>query len=227
MNATGTEMDITVFLHECGHAFHFLENMEVYKYFFENLLPVEFSEIPSTAMEYLAIPYLGKAEGGYLATVTLSRYVHQKIENAMYRWCYIAIGDAFQHWVYTHPEEACDATACDQQWRLLNARFMPWVDSSGVEEESAMQWMLQLHFFKLPFYFIEYGLSQLAAIQIWQQSLIDPQRAISQYIDGLAFTNQKTLPDLFATAGAKLAFDAETLAEAVLFLEQQYSRFEI
>ena len=66
---------------------------------------------------------------------------------------------------------------------------------------------------------MEYGLAQLGAYQVFANSLTDPALALSQYRSALALGGTKTLPELFAAAGAKFAFDAETVTRAVNLIE--------
>jgi F-type H+-transporting ATPase subunit b len=46
-------------------------------------------------------------------------------------------------------------------------RYGPGFDWSGHEHLERVEWHRILHFFGWPFYFIEYGFAQLAALQIW------------------------------------------------------------
>jgi oligoendopeptidase F len=82
------------------------------------------------------------------------------------------------------------------------------------------RWRRQLHIYQLPFYYIEYGLAQLGAVQVWGNSLIDQAGALGDYRRALALGGTVKLPELFSTAGAKLAFDRQTLANAVELVEK-------
>lgn len=96
---------------------------------------------------------------------------------------------------------------------------MKGVDYSGLEQYIPNRWRRQLHIFRLPFYYVEYGLAQLGAVQVWGNALQDPARALTQYRQALALGGTVTLPELYQTAGAKLAFDVATLGEAVQLIE--------
>ena len=60
-------------------------------------------------------------------------------------------------------------------------RFGGDVDWSGYEEPRASSWHRQLHIFLYPFYYIEYGIAQLRALQVWQRSLSDRAGAVADY----------------------------------------------
>jgi oligoendopeptidase F len=72
----------------------------------------------------------------------------------------------------------------------------------------------------VPFYYIEYGLAQLGAVQVWANAQTDQRAAVRKYRDALALGGTAPLPDLFAAAGARFAFDAQTLAQAVATVER-------
>jgi len=117
--------------------------------------------------------------------------------------------DAFQHWIYTHPgHSGHDRTAA---WLALGARFETATDWSGYQQQQESSWQRQLHIFCYPFYYIEYGIAQLGALQIWNTYKQDPKLALANYRAALALGGSKPLPQLFEAAGARLAFDADTI----------------
>lgn len=103
---------------------------------------------------------------------------------------------------------------------------MKGVDFSGLEQYIPYRWRRQLHIFRLPFYYVEYGLAQLGAVQVWANALQDPAKALSQYRQALALGGTVTLPELYRTAGARLAFDVATLGEAVSLIERTLASLE-
>jgi oligoendopeptidase F len=98
---------------------------------------------------------------------------------------------------------------------------MPGVDWSGLENEMMTGWHRKQHIHTAPFYYVEYGLAQLGAVQVWANALSDQEQAVSRYHAALKLGGTRSLPDLYGTAGAKFAFDAQTLAKAVELIEQQ------
>ena len=131
----------------------------------------------------------------------------------------MAVVDLFQHWVYENPTDAMDPENCDGQWGELWDRFMIGVDWSGLEEERVTGWHRKMHIFTGPFYYVEYGMAQLGATQVWANSLKDRGQAVRAYRRSLALGGTATLPRLFETAGAKFRFDVGTLGEAVDLME--------
>jgi oligoendopeptidase F len=95
------------------------------------------------------------------------------------------------------------------------------VDWSGLDRERVARWYRQLHIFEHPFYYIEYGIAQLGALQIWRASLTDPAAAIARYKEALALGGTRPLPEIYRTAGASLVFDEAPMAELVALIESR------
>lgn len=219
MNAVGVHDDVQTLLHEAGHAFHAFER-DPLPYYQQRQVGMEFSEVASMAMELLAAPYLAEQQGGFYSSGDAARARAEHLERGILFWPYMAVVDAFQHWVYENVAEALNSSACDAQWRQVWERFIPWVDWSGLEEELMTGWQRKLHIHTVPFYYVEYGLAQLGATQIWSNALVDQAAAVASYRKALALGGTVPLPKLYAAAGAKLAFDRHTLASAVSLMEQ-------
>jgi oligoendopeptidase F len=213
MNAVGIHDDVQTLLHEGGHAFQVFECGHRPYFFLE--IPSEFAEVASMSMELLASPYLDSDQGGFYTPGEAARARIQYLESMLLFWPYMAVVDAFQHWVYENQEAALDPGNCDNCWAQLWERFMPGVDWSGLDEEAKTGWHRKLHIFEEPFYYIEYGLAQLGALQIWRNSLQDQGSAVAAYRQALSLGASVTLPQLYQIAGAQFSFDAVTLQQAV------------
>lgn len=225
MNAVGIHDDVQTLLHESGHAFHAFERSHL-PYYQQRHVGMEFSEVASMAMELLASPYLARENGGFYERSDAARAIIEHLERSIRFWPYMAVVDAFQHWVYEHPDEAKDPEKCDDQWTQLWKRFITWIDWTGLDEELMIGWQLKLHIHTVPFYYIEYGLAQLGAVQVWGNALKDQAGAVAAYRDALTLGGTVALPDLFARAGARFAFDATTLKYAVDLMEQTTKSLE-
>jgi oligoendopeptidase F len=224
MNAVGIHDDVQTLLHEGGHAFHAFECDHLPFFFLD--VPSEFAEVASMSMELLAAPYLTADQGGFYSPEESARARIQLLESILLFWPYMAVVDAFQHWVYENQGIANDPKKCDDQWAQLWAQFMPGVDWSGFEVEMITGWHRKLHIFEVPFYYVEYGLAQLAAIQIWRNSLNDQAGAVAAYRQALSLGTSKTIPQLYTSAGAKFAFDSGTLSQAAELILKTISQLE-
>jgi oligoendopeptidase F len=225
MNAVGLSGDVRTLLHESGHAFHNFERLDL-SYSQQRHPGLEFSEVASMGMELLASPYLIQEQGGFYSPADAARFRVQHLEHILCFWPYMAVVDAFQHWVYTHHQTAREPQACDATWLELWERFLPGVDWSGLEDEAMTGWHRKLHIHRYPFYYVEYGIAQLGAVQVWRNALRDQENAVAAYRQALALGGTETLPQLFAAAGAHLSFDAATLQEAVSLIETTIDELE-
>ncbi len=206
MNAVGIDDDVRTLLHEAGHAFHALGCAD------DPLLnyrhgPMEFNEVASMGMELLADPYLSVFYGP--GDEQRSRREHW--EGIAFILVWVAIIDAFQHWLYEHPDHTPDERR--EAWLLIHRRFGgDMVDWNGLEEEHVFLWHRQLHIFEVPFYYIEYGIAQLGALQLWHNARKDPKTALENYKKALALGGSRPLPELFKASGIGFDFSAGTIA---------------
>jgi len=225
MNGIGLASDVRTILHESGHAFHNYERLRL-PYFQQRIPGLEFAEVASMAMELLASPYLDAQPDGFYTPEDARRFRIAHLEHILAFWPYMAVVDAFQHWVYTHHAQASDPARCDAQWLELWQRYLPGVDWSGLDDEAMTGWQRKQHIHRYPLYYIEYGVAQLGAVQVWRNALDDPARALRQYRQALSLGGTATLPELYRAAGARFSFDAETLGEAVALVEETIGKLE-
>lgn len=225
MNAVGSAGDVKTLFHEGGHAFHVFECADL-PYIQQLRVPSEFAEVASMSMELLSAPYLTTAHGGFYSEEDSARIRIKQLEDIVLFWPYMAVVDAFQHWAYQDGDAAADPEACDTNWARLWDRFMTAVDWSGLEQETSTGWHRKLHLFLYPFYYVDYGLAQLGAVQVWKNATADQAMAVRQYRKALAMGGTASLAELYRSAGAKLAFDAGTLGEAVSLIESTLEELE-
>jgi oligoendopeptidase F len=174
------------------------------------------------SMELLAGPHLAQPTG-YFATADYRSAWLEHLEDILLSLVHIASVDAFQTWIYTSGQ-GNDAGARDAAWLRIRSRFERGVDWTGLEMERVARWYRQLHIFMYPFYYIEYGIAQVGALQIWRNSLKDPAGAVVRYRAALALGAVRGLPDMYRAAGARLSFDAETIGPLVELLESEIAR---
>jgi len=238
MNAVGLQRDVETILHEAGHAFHALATRD------EDLLPyrsapIEFCEVASMSMELLGNEFIEEfypADENMVGSrcratpdaqqrvptndANRARRVHLEGIVAVFPW--IATVDAFQHWIYTHPDHTRDERAA--AWLKLMDRFGGDADWSGHETARANLWHRQLHIFLHPFYYIEYGIAQLGALQVWANSKRDRAKALDDYKKSLALGGSRPLPELFQAAGCQFEFSARTIRPLTQLLREELEK---
>lgn len=221
MSHTNSTDDVETVLHEGGHAFHSFECAHLlYHQKAEAYVPAEFAEVASMGMELLAAPYLTVEHGGFYTQDENARARIMHLESFIAFLPYMALVDAFQHWIYENPIKASDGVRCEQEWGALWDRFMKGIDYSGLEKYKDIYWHRQGHIHTDPFYYIEYGLAELGAVQVFGNARKDQKKAVEAYRQALRLGSTVSLPELFAAAGAKFAFDAQTLKGAVDLMEE-------
>ena len=216
MNAVGVPDDVSTLVHEAGHSFHdFAAHRQ--PLIWQRGVGHEAAELASMSMELLAMPHLQQPTGYYSPSEARAVEIEQ-LEDVLSSLVHIASVDAFQRWIYTSGQ-GHDASARDAAWLALRQRFERGVDWSGLDHERVARWYRQLHIFELPFYYIEYGIAQLGALQLWRDSKHDPVGTMRRYKQALALGGTCSLPEIYAVAGARLIFDTEGMAELVNLVE--------
>jgi oligoendopeptidase F len=206
MNAAGLQRDVETLLHEGGHAFHYLAARAEPLVFLRHA-PIEFCEVASMSMELMGRDHFDvfypDASNANRARATL-------LEGIIRILPWIATIDGFQHWLYTHPGHSrAERYAA---WLDIFGRFSdPALDYTGYEAARETRWQAQLHLFHHPFYYIEYGIAQLGALQLWIQFRNDRKRALENYRAALKLGGTRPLPELFKAAGIRFDFSDQTL----------------
>jgi oligoendopeptidase F len=146
-----------------------------------------------------------------------ARRTHLEGIVGLFPW--VATVDAFQHWIYTHPGHTRTERAT--AWLALMDRFGGDVDWTGHEQARSYLWHRQLHIFIHPFYYIEYGIAQLGALQVWANSKRDKVKALRDYKQSLTLGGSCPLPDLFKTAGCRFEFNGQTIKPLVQLVRSE------
>jgi len=220
MNAVGVQRDVETLLHEAGHAFHALATQEEDLHAYRSA-PIEFCEVASMSMELLGNEFIEQ----FYAAPEADRARRTHLEGIVNIFPWIATVDAFQHWVYTHPGHT--RTERTAAWLGLMDRFGGAVDWSGYEAARANLWHRQLHIFLYPFYYIEYGIAQLGALQVWANSKQDKAGALQAYKRSLALGGSRPLPELFSAAGCRFEFSRKTMAPLVTLVRGELARLPV
>ena len=217
MNAIGVQRDVETLLHEAGHAFHAQATRDEDLYAYRSA-PIEFCEVASMSMELLGNEFLEE----FYAMPEANRARKTHLEGIIGFFPWMATVDAFQHWIYTHAGH----TRAERKAAYLQLmdRFGGDVNFSGCEAARAYSWQRQLHIFLHPFYYVEYGIAQLGALQVWANSKADKAKALDDYKTSLALGGSRPLPELFAAAGCKFQFDAATIRPLIQLADSELKK---
>ncbi len=207
-NMNGTSHDIRVLTHEAGHAFqaYVCRNFELPDY---RHATSETCEVHSMAMEYLTWPWMKL----FFKEDTDKFHLHHLARAIKFIPYGVSI-DEFQHYVYENP----DATPAERKskWREIEKTYTPTVDYADNEFlNRGGFWFHQQHVFRMPFYYIDYCLAQVCALQIWNISEQDRNKAWEDYLNLCKQGGSKPFLELVKSAGLESPFEKKTLEKIV------------
>ena len=206
-NSTGNEDDVRTLTHELGHAFQGWESQWIEAP--DLRWPTsDACEVHSMGMEFLCLPYLDE----FFGAEDRDTFVKGRWSGAIDILCYVCVVDAFQHWVYEHPEATPDER--DAAWIEARSTWMPGVDWSGdAERYAASRWYAQLHVYRYPFYYIDYALAETGAMQLGLLDAQDHEDCLERYLELCRLGGTRSVLALFEGAGLRSPFDPELMRD--------------
>jgi M3 family oligoendopeptidase len=208
-NFNGTHQDIGVFTHEMGHALQCYESRNIGN--LDTLWPTtEACEIHSMTLEMLTYPQMGLLVGDN----AVERFQKMHLESFLSLLVGCALGDHFQHEVYANP----GATPAERHamFRKLERRYMPWRNYGDIAyAETGATWQRVLHYFLIPFYYIDYALACCCALQFWVAARHAPEEALQRYLALCAKGGSASFLDLLESASLASPFEPGVLSGVV------------
>ena len=201
-NWNDTSGDVDVLTHECGHAF------EGYVAERDPAIPadlecpgMESAEIHSMAMEFLTAPWHHLLFGR-----DTDKYALLHAKDSFVFLAYGCEVDEFQHIMYQNPDLTPDER--NAEWLKLEKKYRPWIDFDNLPFYGrGAGWQRQLHIYECPFYYIDYCLSTMAALQFFLLSLTDHKDAWARYLRLVRRAGTASYTELLETAGLKVPFE--------------------
>jgi oligoendopeptidase F len=219
MNSTNTLRDLVTIVHEGGHAVQSIldKPLELVDY---KSLPSEVAELASMSMELMSMEHWHHF---FADKNELNRARLKHLEDVLKGLPWIAAVDAFQHWIYLHPNHTVEERS--QAWldvyQRFNGNVINW---DGLNEIKETLWHRQLHIFEVPFYYIEYGFAQLGAIAVWRNFRKNPNDALAKYIKALSLGYTDSIPNIYKTAGVSFEFSADYVRELCTFVKSEMAK---
>jgi len=125
--------------------------------------------------------------------------------------------DEFQHRVYAEPDATPDRRA--EIWREVEAIYLPHRKYQDMPHfESGRVWQRQRHIYLSPFYYIDYCLAQVCALQLWRLAQTDRADAMVRYRKLCRLGGSMPFTELLAEVGLESPFDegvVEGIAQSV------------
>ncbi len=205
-NLNGTSTDVYLLTHEFGHALARYISLQKEKKQYA-MSSMEVSESHSMAMEFLATPWYPLFFGQ-----DAKKYAISHAEDALFLIAYSCQVDEFQEQIYKNPDMT--ASMRDELWLKLDSIYRPHIDYDDLPfYGSGAGWQRQVHIYKSPFYYIEYGLAEVIALQIFSIFTKDKDKAFKCYFKMLEYGSEKTFVDLIDTLNLNSPLKEGTLKE--------------
>ncbi|MCS6999833.1 MAG: M3 family oligoendopeptidase [Bacteroidota bacterium] len=207
-NFNGTSHDVDVLTHEMGHAFqcYMSRHHPVPEYWFPTY---EACEIHSMSMEFFAWPWIKR-----FFAEDEDKYQFQHLSGALLFLPYAVLVDHFQHDVYDHP--TMTPAERKRRWRELEQMYLPFRDYEGnAFLEAGGIWQQQRHIYESPFYYIDYALAQVCALQFWVRAKTDRPGAWQDYLELCKAGGTRSFTELVALANLRSPFEERSFTDIV------------
>lgn len=203
-NFNGTSGDVDVITHECGHAFQgFITRKDEIRE--HNDIGMETAEIHSMAMEYFTEKWMEKFFGD-----RADDYRKMHLEDGCAFVPYGCMVDEFQHIVYENPEMTPHERK--QVWKRLEQEYKPHLDYEGDPFFGAGGfWQKQHHIFDMPFYYIDYCLATICALQFKIKMDENYEQAFHDYIKFCKLSAKDFYTNMIKEVGLKSPFEDGTI----------------
>jgi len=218
-NFNGTKHDVEVLTHEVGHALqgYLCKDMEIREYMSPTL---EACEIHSMSMEFFTYPWMD-----LFFKEDTPKFKYSHIADAMTFIPYGVTVDEFQHFVYENP----DATPAQRRakWREIEKKYTPYKDYGDNQYlNEGGYWTRQGHIFAAPFYYIDYTLAQVLAMQYFVKSQEDYQKAWANYLELCKLGGSLPFKALVKKVGLQLPFEKGAIASIVPTLKRELASID-
>lgn len=207
-NFNGTQGDVEVLTHEAGHAFQVYSSRDVIVP--EYIWPTyEAAEIHSMSMEFFTYPWM---ELFFEEDTDKFKFSH--VSGALEFLPYGVAIDEFQHVVYENPQLTPEERR--NEWKKIEQKYLPETDYDGIEPLiHGSLWHRQGHVFGAPFYYIDYTLAQVCALQFWKRANEDFDSAWNDYLTICKLGGSLPFGEIVKTANLLSPFEDGTLESIV------------
>ncbi|MGL5278526.1 MAG: M3 family oligoendopeptidase [Cetobacterium sp.] len=218
-NFNGTSGDIDVLTHEAGHAFQVYRSswIEIPELLWATY---ESSEIHSMSMEFFTWNWM---ENFFKEDTNKYKYLH--LSSAIKFIPYGVLVDHFQHKIYENP----NLTPNERKsiWRELEKTYKPHCDySENPFLEKGTWWFQQAHIFEVPFYYIDYTLAQICALQFWQKMNKNYQESWKDYLNLCHEGGTKSFLNLLKVAKLKSPFEDNCVEDIIEDVKSHLDNFQ-
>ncbi len=209
-----TIYDMQVMSHELGHAFagyRAMRHQPVRQYWG---VSTDIAEIHSMSMEQFCYPY---AERFFGEDADKFRFAH--LQEAITFVPFGVAVDEFQHIIYENPNLTPKERT--YEWHKLEEKYMPWrkyTDDPFMDRGG--YWYHKLHIFLYPFYYINYTLTTMGAMEFKKRHAEDREKAWADYLALCNAGGSESYLGLLNVAGLRVPFEEGSVAEAISYAKE-------
>lgn len=212
-NFNGTSDDIDVLTHEAGHAFqaYSSRSLGVPEYVFPTS---EAAEIHSMSMEFFTWPWME-----LFFQEDTDKYKFSHLAEAIQFIPYGVAVDEFQQHVYENPTWTPEERKA--AWKKLEQTYLPhrnYGENTYLNEGGL--WQRQAHIYEIPFYYIDYTLAQICALQFWKKNQENHEEAWKDYLNLCQLGGSKPFLELVETANLRSPFEEGAVENTIEKIEE-------
>lgn len=208
-----TTGDVQVLTHEFGHAFAgymAMRNQPVSTYYSES---TDIAEIHSMSMEQFAYPYAEKFFGD-----KADKFRFSHLQEALTFVPFGVAVDEYQHIVYANPELTPEQRTAE--WKKLEEKYMPWREYDDIDFFAKGGWWYhKIHIFLYPFYYINYTLTTMGAMEFKKKMHEDKESAWKDYLNLCKVGGSLGYKETLKYANLSLPFEKGSVKRAVSYAE--------
>lgn len=208
-----TTGDVQVLTHEFGHAFAgymAMRNQPVSTYYSES---TDIAEIHSMSMEQFAYPYAEKFFGD-----KADKFRFSHLQEALTFVPFGVAVDEYQHIVYANPELTPKQRTAE--WKKLEEKYMPWREYDDIDFFAKGGWWYhKIHIFLYPFYYINYTLTTMGAMEFKKKMHEDKESAWKDYLNLCKVGGSLGYKETLKYANLSLPFEKGSVKRAVSYAE--------
>jgi len=208
-NLEGTQDDVRMLTHECGHAYQNWQSSKTQPLLEYRWPTKEATEIHSMSLEFLTHPHMELFFGD-----DAHRFRQGHIEDVILFLPYGCAVDHFQHMVYANPSASPADRA--EMWRECERLYLPHRRYSELPLYAGGRiWQRTPQVYCYPFYFIDYCFAQMVALQLWQGAQQDRPGTLACYQQLCELGGSQSFTGLLDTVGLASPLKEGSLAAVV------------
>ena len=206
--------DMGVLAHELGHAFAGYQAMRHQPVSAYTMCSTDIAEIHSMSMEQFTYSY---AEQFFGKDADKYRFAH--LQEAMTFVPFGVAVDEFQHIIYENPQLSPKERTFE--WHKLEEKYMPWRKYENDEFfERGGYWYHKLHIFLYPFYYINYTLTTMGAMEFKKRFEEDRDNTWKDYVKLCNAGGSLNYLGLLKLAGLSVPFEEGSVKKAISYAKE-------